>query len=104
AEVSLSRLAARADAGKYRAAAQSGAGHTESSFGARIFRDRDAVHDAFHARGGARLSGAQPGASRAVLRAAAIAAVVQADPDDLQLRQIFSDSALLPRRRPARRP
>src|SRR5207253_2305691 len=98
AEISLSRPAAAADAGKYRVAAQSGAGHTESSFGAGFFRDRDAIHDPLHARGGARLSGAQPGASRAVLRAAAIAAVVQADPDDLRLRQIFPDRAVLPRR------
>ena len=38
------------------------------------------------------------------LRAAAVAADVQADPDDLGLRPIFPDRALLPRRRPARRP
>ena len=47
--------------------------------------------------GRARLPGAQPRASGRVLRAAAIAAALQADPDDLRLRQIFSDRALLPR-------
>ena len=39
-----------------------------------------------------------------VLRAAAIAAALQADPDDLRLRPLLPDRALLPRRRPARRP
>ena len=35
--------------------------------------------------------------SRRVLRAAAVAAAVQADPDDLGLRQVLPDRALLPR-------
>jgi hypothetical protein len=39
-----------------------------------------------------------------VLRAAAVAAALQADPDDLRLRPLLPDRALLPRRRPARRP
>ena len=47
--------------------------------------------------GRARLSRAQPRAAGDVLRAAAVAAAVQADPDDLGVRQVFSDRALLPR-------
>ena len=39
-----------------------------------------------------------------VLRSAAVAAVVQADPDDLRFRPLFPDRALLPRRGPAGRP
>jgi aspartyl-tRNA synthetase len=39
-----------------------------------------------------------------VLRAAAVAADLQADPDDLRLRPVLPDRALLPRRGPARRP
>ena len=53
---------------------------------ARLLRNRDAVHDALYTRGRARLPGAQPRPCREVLRAAAVAAVVQADPDDLGLR------------------
>ena len=43
----------------------------------------------------------QPGSFYAL---AAVAANVQADPDDLGIRQVFPDCALLPRRRLARRP
>src|SRR5205807_9795323 len=71
---------------------------------ARLLRNRDALHDALHARGGARLPRSQPGAAGIFLCAAAIAATVQADSDDLGLRQILSDCALLPRRRSASRP
>jgi hypothetical protein len=39
-----------------------------------------------------------------LLRAAAVAADLQADPDDLRLRPLLPDRALLPRRGPARRP
>ncbi len=45
----------------------------------------------------ARLPGPKPRESGLLLCAAAVAAVVQADPDDLRLRQVFSDRALLPR-------
>ena len=57
-----------------------------------------------HARGRARFSGAQPRASRRVLRAAAVAADLQADSDDLGLRPLLPDRPLLPRRGSARRP
>jgi aspartyl-tRNA synthetase len=55
-------------------------------------------------RGRARLSGALAPASGQVLRAAAGAAAVQAADHGVGLRQVFPDRALLPRRRPARRP
>ncbi len=64
--------------------------------GAGIFRDRNAIHDAVDSGRSARLSCAQPRAAGNVLCAAAVAADVQADPDDFGIRQIFSDRALLP--------
>ena len=51
----------------------------------------------------ARLPGAEPRAPGRVLRAAAVAADLQADPDDRRHRPLLSDRALLPRRGPARR-
>ncbi len=47
--------------------------------------------------GRARLPGSQPGAAGEFLRAAAVAATVQADSDDLGIRQVFPDCPLLPR-------
>ena len=67
-------------------------------------RNRNAVHDALHAGRRARLPGAQPRAARHLLRAAAIAADLQAAADGQRLRKVFPDRPLLPRRRPARRP
>ena len=69
-----------------------------------LLRNRDADAHALDARRRARLSGAEPRPSRAVLRAAAIAANLQADPDDLRHGPLFPDRALLPRRGFARRP
>jgi aspartyl-tRNA synthetase len=46
----------------------------------------------------------EPSAAWDVLRAAAVAATVQADPHDLGIRSLFPDRPLLPRRRFARRP
>ncbi len=103
-EVSLRRPAPARDAAQHRAAPQGRDRHSRVPERAGLLRDRDAVHDALHARRRARLPGAQPRPSRRVLRAAAVAADVQADPDDLRLRQVLPDRALLPRRRPARRP
>ena len=69
-----------------------------------LSRNRNAVHDALHARRRARLSGAQPRAAGHLLRAAAIAADFQAAADGQRVREIFPDRALLPRRGSARRP
>ena len=54
--------------------------------------------------GRAGLPGAEPGASRRVLRAAPVAAALQAAADGGGLRPLLPDRALLPRRGPARRP
>ena len=70
----------------------------------RLHRHRDADADQEHAGGRARLPGAQPRARRHVLRAAAVAAAVQAAADGGRLRPLLPDHQVLPRRRPARRP
>ena len=71
---------------------------------ARLPRDGDADHDALHARGRARLPRPLAHEPGRVLRAAAVAAAVQADADDERLRALLPDRPLLPRRGPARRP
>ena len=70
--------------------------------GERLHRHRDADPDQQHARGGARLPGAEPRAPGQVLRAAAEPAGAQADLHDLGRRPLLPDRALLPRRGPAR--
>ena len=79
-------------------------GHPQLPRRRRLPRDRNAVHDPLHARRRARLPRAQPRPSRQLLRAAAVAADLQADPHDLRLRPLLPDRPLLPRRGPARRP
>ena len=74
----------------------------EVADGAGLSRDRDAVHDALDSGRRARLPGAQPRRAREVLRPAPIAADLQATADGGGIRQVFSDRALLPRRRSAR--
>ena len=64
AEVSLHRSAPRRDAVQHRDAAQSGESHPRLSFRAGILRNRNAVHDALHARGRARLSRSRAACSR----------------------------------------
>ena len=54
--------------------------------------------------GRARLPGAEPAAARQLLRAAPVAAALQAAPDGGRLRALLPDRALLPRRGPARGP
>ncbi len=71
---------------------------------ARVPRDRNADPDQVDARRRARLFGAEPHLSRHVLRAAAVTADPQAIADDRRNRPLHADRALLPRRRPARRP
>ena len=58
-----------------------------------FYRNRNADADALHAGRRARLPGAQPRASRAVLRAAAIAADFQANSDDRRPGPLFPDRA-----------
>ncbi len=65
---------------------------------ARLPRDRNADSDQADAGGRARLSGAEQGERRGVLRAAAVAAALQAAAHDLRLRSLLPDRALLPRR------
>ena len=103
-QVSLHRPAPARPASQHRTAPPGCHRHSRPSERAGLLRDRDALHDALHARRRARLPGAQPRVSGRILRVAAIAAAVQADPDDLGLRQVLPDRALLPRRRPACRP
>ena len=69
-----------------------------------LSRDRNADPDALDARRRARLSRAQPRPPGRVLRAAAVAAALQADPDGRGHGPLLPDRALLPRRGSARRP
>src|SRR5207245_10848126 len=69
-----------------------------------LYRSGNAHADAFDSGRRARFSGAQPRASRAILRAAAIAANFQTDSDDRWVGQILPNRKVLPRRRSARRP
>ncbi len=68
---------------------------------ARLHRRRNADARPQHARRGPRLSRAQPRPQRQVLRPAAVAAALQADPDDRRLRSLRAGGPLLSRRRPA---
>ena len=71
---------------------------------ARLPRDRDADHDPLDARGRARLPGAEPPDPRLLVRAAAVAAALQAAADGRRPRALLPDPALLPRRGLPRRP
>ena len=102
--VPLPRPAAAGDAEELRAARRDRLPRAQGPARARLPRDRDADADALDARGRARLPGAVARAPRPVVRAAAVAAALQADPDDLGLREVLPDRPLLPRRGPARRP
>ena len=70
----------------------------------RLHRSRNADAHQGDAGRRARLPRAEPHASGQVLRAAAVAADLQAAADDVGLRSLLPDRALLPRRGPARRP
>ena len=99
----LSRPAPAGAAEEPGAAPSRGAGRAAVLRLAGLPRDRDADSDAIDAGGRARLPRAEPRASRRILRAAAIAADLQADPDDRRHGSLLPDRALLPRRGPARR-
>ena len=66
--------------------------------------DRDAGADPLDARGRPRLPRPQPPPAGLLLRAAAVAAALQAAADGRRLRALLPDRPLLPRRGPARRP
>ncbi len=70
----------------------------------RLLRDRDPDPDPLHPGRGARLPGALAPARRQVLRAAPVAAALQAAADGVRLRQVLPDRPLLPRRGRPRRP
>ena len=103
AQVSLSRSASRRDAEAPAPASSGDARDARISRRARLHRHRNADADQGDAGRRARLSRAEPHASRSVLRAAAVAAAVQAAAHDERLRSLLSDRALLPRRGSARR-
>src|SRR4029077_361010 len=104
AALSLSRSAPFAPAAQSRAAASRRPRNAQDHGRAWVLRNRNAHTHALDARRRARLSGPQPRASRPVLRAAAITANLQADPDDFRHGPLFPDRALFPRRGLARRP
>ena len=103
-EVPLPRPAPPGDAAHDAHPHQAGRGAAPLAGRARLPGHRNPDPDQGHARGRARLPGAGAHASGRVLRAAAVAAAVQADPDDGRLRPLLPDRALLPRRGAARRP
>ena len=103
-QVPLSRSAAAAAAGQHRPAPSRDDGDPAVLRQERVLGDRDADPDQVDARRRARLPRAEPRAPGRVLRAAAVAAAVQADPDDLRRRPLRPDLPVLPRRGPARRP
>ena len=70
----------------------------------RLRRDRDADADPLDARGRPRLPGAGAAAARQLVRAAAVAAAVQAAADGRRHGALLPDRALLPRRGLPRRP
>src|SRR5439155_10657595 len=100
----LARPPARADAAQPSAGGDRNVGDPPSDGGARLPRRGDAEPHARHARGRARLPRARAVAAAQVLRAATVAPALQAAPDDLRLRPLLPDRALLPRRGPPRRP
>ena len=69
-----------------------------------VRRDRDADDDAVHAGGGAGLPGAGPAAAGLLVRAAAVAAAVQAAADGRRHGAVLPDRPLLPGRGLPRRP
>ena len=100
----LSRSAARAGARQHHAALACHRLDPPAHDRAGLYRVPDADPDRELARGGARLSGAEPAASGQVLCAAAGAAAVQAIADGRRVRPLFPDRAVLPRRGQPRRP
>ena len=103
-EIPLPRPAPAAVAAGADPAAPDGARRAHVPRRGGIPRNRNPLPDQVHARGGARLRGAEPHEPQPVLCAAAVAADAQTAAHGGRLRQIFPDRALLPRRGSARRP
>ncbi len=89
---------------QHHAAPPADAGDARVSQRRGLLRDRDADPHEADAGGRARLPRAEPRAPGRVLRAAAVAAALQAAAHGLRLRSLLPDRALLPRRGPARGP
>src|SRR5208337_198179 len=102
--VSLFGFAEAEAASESGVAAQDRAGNAQGDGRDGFHRSGNAHANAFDARGRARLFSAEPRASWAILRAAAIAADFQADPDDCWTGPLFPDCKVFPRRRFARGP
>ena len=104
APLPIPRPSARAHAAELRAPSRRDHEHPRVPKRPGLPRGRDAGDDALNARGRARLPSSQPLPARLVVRAAAVAAALQADPDDRRLRALLPDRPLLPRRGFARGP
>ena len=100
----LPRPAPRADARGARAPPPGHGGDARVPRRRGLPRRRDADPDPLDARGRARLPRPQPPPAGLVLRAAAVAAALQAAADGRRLRALLPDRPLLPGRGPARRP
>jgi len=103
-QVSLSRPASSAPPVQHGAAPPRVDRHPQVFRRERLLGDRDADPRQVDAGRGARLPRPEPRPPGRVLRAAAVAADLQADPDDRRHRSLLPDRALLPRRGSARRP
>ena len=100
----LPRPAPRADARGARAAPPGHRGDARVPRRGGLPRCRDAGPDPLDPRGRARLPRPQPPPAGLLLRAAPVAAALQAAADGRRLRALLPDRPLLPRRGPARRP
>ena len=103
-EIPLPRPAPPAVAAQHDPAAQDGAGNPPLPRRGRLPRDRNPLSGQLDARRRPRLRRPQPHEPQPVLCPAPVAADPQTAADGRRLRQVFPDRALLPRRRPARRP
>ena len=104
AQVPLPRPASREAAPEHHDPRRHRRFDAQADEGAGLLRIPDPDPDGVLAGRGAGFSGAVADSSRKILRAAAGAAAVQAAPDDVGLRPLLPDRAVLSRRGPARRP
>ena len=95
-EISLPRFAPAGDGAQSSPAQQSRHGHAAIPGRTGISRNRNAAAVQIHARRRAGISGAEPRQPRAVLRTAAVAAAVQANPHGRRHRAVLSTGPLFP--------